>query len=310
MHKALSSLLIALSVYLLVILAVLYAYTHYRSNLSESATKTPSIISVDVIGASGQVSKPQPLSPKKPMVVKEEKSKPSETKVPLLIKQKKLPVEKTTEKAKNIPKKPTQKPKPAMQSREPIVEKSPAPIMPTPVIIHQDPSKILDLKSIPQPTPVAITQPNIDPALMLSLKKVPTSRPKTDTKHKERVRKQKKQSKSSKHQAQRKKSHRGSGASTKRSTNSKSRNRFIANLKARINRNKSYPRIAQRRGVTGTVRVGFTILRSGGVGHISVHGPKLFHASAKTAVSRAFPINPSKTPFALPRRMTLMIRYK
>jgi protein TonB len=305
MHKALSSLLIALSVYLLVILAVLYAYTHYQSNLSESATKIPSIISVDVIGASGQVSKPQPLSPKKPTVVKEEKSKPSETKVPLLIKQKKLPVEKTTEKAKNIPKKPTQKPKPTIQSREAIVEKAP-----TPVIMHQDPSKILDLKSIPQPTPVAITQPNIDPALMLSLKKVPTSRPKTDTKQKKRVKKQKKQSKSSKHKAQRRKSYRGSGTSTQRSTNSKSRNRFIANLKARINRNKSYPRIAQRRGVTGTVRVGFTILRSGGVGHISVHGPKLFHASAKTAVSRAFPINPSKTPFALPRRMTLTIRYK
>lgn len=70
--------------------------------------------------------------------------------------------------------------------------------------------------------------------------------------------------------------------SAQRSERSKAqKNQFLANIRAKINKNKFYPRIAKKRRMQGSVKVKFTILRSGKVGHISVLGPKVFHSSAK-----------------------------
>ena len=88
------------------------------------------------------------------------------------------------------------------------------------------------------------------------------------------------------------------------------KNRFLNQLRGKINRNKAYPRIAQRRGMQGSVKVLFTILRNGRVGNISVSGPKVFHKSAKSAVKKAFPINVKNAPISLPKTVNVTLRYQ
>lgn len=88
------------------------------------------------------------------------------------------------------------------------------------------------------------------------------------------------------------------------------KNKFLAQIRANINKHKSYPRIAKRRGMQGAVKVKFTILRSGKVGHISVDGPKVFRNSARDAVKSAFPINVKKSPLSLPMSVNITLRYQ
>lgn len=88
------------------------------------------------------------------------------------------------------------------------------------------------------------------------------------------------------------------------------KNQFLANIRAKINKHKSYPRIAKKRGMQGTVKVKFTILRNGDVGNISVSGPKVFHKSARNAVKSAFPINTKNAPISLPKSVNITLRYQ
>ena len=85
---------------------------------------------------------------------------------------------------------------------------------------------------------------------------------------------------------------------------------FLSKIRAKINRAKSYPRVAKRRGIEGRVRVSFKILSSGRVGGISIRGPKVFHNSAKRAIRSAFPINVRKAPISLPMSINLTLVYK
>jgi protein TonB len=88
------------------------------------------------------------------------------------------------------------------------------------------------------------------------------------------------------------------------------KNAFLARIRAKINRAKSYPRIAQRRGMQGIVHVRFTILSNGHVGKITMSGPKVFYRSAKKAIKRAFPVNVKSAPISLPTTVKLSLRYK
>ncbi|WP_295418847.1 energy transducer TonB [Sulfurovum sp.] len=88
------------------------------------------------------------------------------------------------------------------------------------------------------------------------------------------------------------------------------KSQFLARLRAKINRAKSYPRIAQRRGMQGIVKVRFTILANGKVGNISMSGPKVFHNSARSAIKSAFPISTKNAPFSLPTTVNLSLRYQ
>ncbi len=103
-------------------------------------------------------------------------------------------------------------------------------------------------------------------------------------------------------------------SSSRRATSSRvnpnKKSQFLARIRAKINRAKSYPRIAQKRGMQGTVKVRFTILKSGRVGHISLSGPKVFHSSARRAVKKAFPINTKNAPLSLPTSVNLSLRYQ
>jgi len=88
------------------------------------------------------------------------------------------------------------------------------------------------------------------------------------------------------------------------------KNQFLAKVRHRINQHKSYPKIAKRRGMQGVVKVRFTILASGNVGHISVSGPKVFHNSARYAVKCAFPISTRNVPLSLPQSVNVTLRYQ
>jgi protein TonB len=101
----------------------------------------------------------------------------------------------------------------------------------------------------------------------------------------------------------------------KRSTNKKEasparKNKFLNQLRAKISRNKTYPRIAQRRGMQGSVKVRFTILRNGDVSNIQITGKKVFYKSARNAVKKAFPINVKKAPLSLPTTVNLTLHYQ
>jgi len=293
MNKALSSFLIAVSIYLLIIAAVLYAYTQYQPKLSEVTTDKSQVVTFDVISMAAPKptpeKKPEPTKKPEPKVVAQEK--PKEPPLPKSLK---------TEQAKKPPvkalKKPIQTPK--TQKTAPSVEKIVPPMIPAPVIIQKDPTKALALKHIPQPIPTQVTTPISKPATSPIKQRV--------KKRRERV---KQYQTRQKRRTQSKRSSRGSGTHKKRS-GSVGKKSFLARLKSRINRNKRYPRIAEKRGVTGAVRVRFTILRSGGVGNISLSGASPFYRSTKSAVERAFPINPAKVPFPLPYRTGFVMRYK
>ena len=88
------------------------------------------------------------------------------------------------------------------------------------------------------------------------------------------------------------------------------KNQFLSKVRRNINKHKSYPKIAKRRGMQGKVKVRFTILANGNVGHISVSGPKVFHNSARNAVKKAFPISTRNIPISLPTSVNLLLRYQ
>jgi protein TonB len=88
------------------------------------------------------------------------------------------------------------------------------------------------------------------------------------------------------------------------------KNHFLSAIRDKINKHKSYPRIAKKRGMQGSVNVKFTILSSGKVGNISVSGPKVFHNSARNAVKSAFPINAKNAPISLPKSINITLRYQ
>jgi protein TonB len=95
-----------------------------------------------------------------------------------------------------------------------------------------------------------------------------------------------------------------------KSNSTAKKNQFLAQVRQNINQHKSYPKIARRRGMQGKVKVRFTILASGHVGHISVKGPKVFHNSARHAVKCAFPISTRNVPLSLPTSVNLLLRYQ
>ena len=158
----------------------------------------------------------------------------------------------------------------------------------------------------PDPVPEPIVEKKVFVAPKPLVKKVQKkTKPKKKTVKKKKKRAKKKAVKKKK-QARRASSRRA----TSRKINPSKKSAFLAKIRGKINRGKSYPRIAQRRGMQGVVKVRFTILKNGHVGNISVSGPKVFHSSAKSAVKKAFPISVKNAPLSLPTTVNLSLRYK
>lgn len=86
--------------------------------------------------------------------------------------------------------------------------------------------------------------------------------------------------------------------------------RFLAHLVKKINRNKSYPRIARRRGMEGDVEVAFHILSDGSVNNIKlVSGKKVFRRSAIEAISKSFPVKVDSAIFDFPKEFSVTLAY-
>jgi len=149
-------------------------------------------------------------------------------------------------------------------------------------------------KTLPKPAPIVKKTPAA----------TPVSKPKKV--HRKVVKKHRKRAKiHPKHHVVKKRS---GGGSPRYSA--AQRNRFLAMIRKRIERAKSYPRIARRRGMQGTVHVRFTILSNGHVSGITLSGPKVFHTSARKAVQSAFPVDVKHATITLPATVNLSLRYK
>lgn len=176
---------------------------------------------------------------------------------------------------------------------EPVVEKKPE-VEPEVVkeVIPEETPKIKE-EVIPEPVTQKVIPKPIEKPVAKEVKKKPIEKKKT-----------KKKTVVKKKQLQQK-------ASPRRSKSSAAeKDLFLANIRAKINKHKSYPRIAQRRGMQGTVTVKFTILSSGKVGNISVDGPTVFHKSARNAVKSAFPVDVKNAPISLPKSISITLRYQ
>ena len=177
-----------------------------------------------------------------------------------------------------------------IEKEEPVVEEE--------IIEEPEPEPIVEEKPIPEkiiPEPI---EPKIVPKpIVEKVEKKPVVKKKKKVKKKVRKKAPPKITKGIKR------------TGTSRNSTAK-KNQFLSKVRQKINQHKSYPKIAKRRGMQGTVRVRFTILASGNVGHISVSGPKVFHNSARYAVKCAFPINTKNAPISLPESVNLTLRYQ
>jgi protein TonB len=182
-----------------------------------------------------------------------------------------------------------------IEKEEPVIEKEvikePEP-EPEP-IIKKEP---LPEKVIPEPI-----EPKVIPLpVVKKIEKKPVVKKKIVKKRKKRVKKRV--------STQTTKGRKRTG--TARKNNIAKKSQFLAKIRQKINQHKSYPKIARRRGMQGKVKVKFTILANGNVGHISVSGPKVFHNSARQAVKRAFPVSTKNIPLSLPQSVNLTLRYQ
>ena len=177
---------------------------------------------------------------------------------------------------------------------EPVVEEEPVieekPVVEPEIIKEPIPEKEPEVIEEVIPEPIVLKE--IPKPIVKEVKKKP--KPKKKTKKKKVKKKQPSQK-----------------ASARRSNSSPAeKNQFLANIRDKINKHKSYPRIAKKRGMQGKIKVKFTILSSGKVGNISVSGPKVFHSSARNAVKSAFPVNAKNAPITLPKSINITLRYQ
>ncbi|MEA2029418.1 MAG: TonB family protein [Campylobacterota bacterium] len=168
----------------------------------------------------------------------------------------------------------------------------------------EEPKKVEKVEEvIPKPLP------KIEPTAKKIVKKKPVKKIVKKIKKKETKKVVKKQRNSNPKNAQK-------SIITKNSKNSskalaQKRNLYFANLKRKINRNKSYPRIAKRRGMQGSVKVRFMISSSGKLLNIKIlSGPKVFHSSTKSAIKRSLPYAPPKGVLKSNTPLTISVDYK
>ena len=96
----------------------------------------------------------------------------------------------------------------------------------------------------------------------------------------------------------------------KRVISKKNNKKFIRLLKRKISQNKIYPKMAQRRNLTGKVKVRFIIKKSGKVSNISLSGSKLFFKSAKNSINKSFPINTKGVKLPITINLSLVYRLR
>ncbi len=173
--------------------------------------------------------------------------------------------------------------------QEPERKEKPKPKSPKPKTPPKKPTP-------PKPEPVPMPKPIVKPIPKPVVKKTAVKK----TKQHKRVKKKT----HSVHQKRR-----VSGGGTPHRSAAR-KNEFLAQIRAKINKAKSYPRVAKRRGMQGTVKARFTILKNGSVGNIVLSGSSLFYSSARKAIQSAFPVDANKAPMQLPCTVSLTLRYR
>ena len=86
--------------------------------------------------------------------------------------------------------------------------------------------------------------------------------------------------------------------------------KFLNLIRGKIDKNKSYPRIAKRRGMQGSVTVSFTLLANGKIANLKIKGRKVFQSSARKAVLKSFPMNVKNAPLIFPQKIKFTLHYQ
>jgi len=190
---------------------------------------------------------------------------------------------------------------------EPKVEKVVEPIVEPEPVVEKEPEVIKEI--IPEPVVKKIT-----PKVVQKVeKKKPVKKEKKKKKkatHKKSIHKKSIKKKVSKKKTSQKKTSKRQASTQQNHSSKAEKNKFWNALRRKIDSHKFYPRIAKKRGMEGIVKVKFTILANGNVGHITVKGPKVFHNSAKNAVKSTFPISVKKAPITFPTSINITLRYQ
>jgi len=182
---------------------------------------------------------------------------------------------------------------PPIDIEEEVVEEV---IEPKPIVEKIEPEEPIVEKIIPEVLPKPIVEKMIPKPISVVKKKVVKKK-----KSKKKIVKKKKQIKKVRKKNTKRK--------VKKSSPAK-KNAFLVKIRGKINKNKTYPRIAQRRGMQGSVKVSFTILPNGHVSNIRISGKKVFYKSARMAIQKAFPISTKNVPLLLPTTVNLTLRYQ
>ena len=202
------------------------------------------------------------------------------------------------------------------QKAQPLPTPPPKSEPPTEVSKQEPPKKEIPKEAAAkEPVPVAkqaehVSKKPVKPKKRIVKKAVvPKPKPKVKKYHKKsasakhtKIFKSKHRKKAQKHSAQ--------TSAAKAHYSSAAKNRFLARIRQRIDRHKSYPRIAKKRRMQGAVKVRFTILPNGKLGAVSAEGPKVFLRSARQAVIDAFPVSVKAVPMHLPATVNLTLRYQ
>ncbi|MCK5110466.1 MAG: TonB family protein [Arcobacteraceae bacterium] len=88
------------------------------------------------------------------------------------------------------------------------------------------------------------------------------------------------------------------------------RNQYYTKIKNTINKNKSYPKIAIRRGIQGEVKIKFTISPKGElISYKIIEGKKIFKKSVVIAIKNSFPLEAPKGLFKNNLDLFISIKY-
>lgn len=170
--------------------------------------------------------------------------------------------------------------------------------------------EVVEPEEIKEPVPEEIVEEQIPEPIvkpLLPLPKPVIEKPITEKPKKKIIKKKVKKKKPAKKKPIKKASR---ASSKKTQANPEKVNKFYKKIRVKINQNKSYPKIAKRRRMQGSIKVTFTVLRSGKVSNIRIKGPKVFHSSARHAVKSAFPISVKNIPVSLPATVNVKLQYQ
>jgi protein TonB len=86
---------------------------------------------------------------------------------------------------------------------------------------------------------------------------------------------------------------------------------FLNYIRQSIEKNKQYPKVAQRRGVEGKVEVQFTVCERGTLQNLQTNAShKYFDETTKAAIATVFPLHYDLKKVKLPMQLNLVVEYK